>query len=232
MRGVQFEQMLRLRTLNRFAARLPHLVRAPRTTPFAMYLALRELLAELAALHPDRDDQYLVPDYDHDNLALCFGELNQRIRPHLRGVVKSRVMSIKFAREGRAWTAALGDEHLRLPNEYFLGIKTRQDPRVLAALVENKDQFKFMSRRLTMMRIPGVRLEEERHPPHDLPAETGLTYFRLHRANSRMWNEIEKERAIGLTWPEVETSDYSDIKLYMTVPDGAQAPATGGGGAS
>src|SRR3989440_12464466 len=40
MRGVQFEHMLRVRTLTRFAARLPQMVMAPGITPFAVYLEL------------------------------------------------------------------------------------------------------------------------------------------------------------------------------------------------
>src|SRR6478672_6449640 len=51
MRGLQIEQMLRLRTLNRFSGRLPSIIAAPIATPFSVYLELRELLAELAAMH-------------------------------------------------------------------------------------------------------------------------------------------------------------------------------------
>jgi type VI secretion system protein ImpJ len=55
LRGVQFEQLMRLRALNRFSASLPSLIQSPAVAPFVIYLELRELLAELAALYPDRD---------------------------------------------------------------------------------------------------------------------------------------------------------------------------------
>ncbi|MEO8427410.1 MAG: type VI secretion system baseplate subunit TssK, partial [Verrucomicrobiota bacterium] len=84
MRGVQFEQVIRLRTLNRFSARLPSLIQAPVVSPFDMYLELRELLGELAALHPDRDEFECAP-YSHDNQFLCFRELVNKIRNFLRG---------------------------------------------------------------------------------------------------------------------------------------------------
>jgi predicted component of type VI protein secretion system len=48
MRGVQFEQVIRLRTLIRYSGRLPSMVQAGAVTPFQMYLELRELLGELA----------------------------------------------------------------------------------------------------------------------------------------------------------------------------------------
>src|SRR4051812_30740477 len=79
MRGVQFEQMLRRKPLTRSSARLPSLVLAPGITPFEMYLELRELLAELSALRPERD-LFEAPRYDHDNPAVAFADLSSKIR--------------------------------------------------------------------------------------------------------------------------------------------------------
>ena len=218
MRGVQFEQMLRLRTLNRYSARLPQLVAAPGVTPFALYLDLRELLAELAALHPDRD-QFDVAPYDHDNPAVAFSELASKIRSMLRGAVAARFLHLPFTREQKSFVAALADEHLSGPNEYFLGIRTREDPRAVAQLVEDADRFKLMARSLAQQRIWGVKLAEERHPPLELPSQSGLHYFRLLRAESaRMWERIRDEKAISIRWPEIEASDFA-ITLYMTVPE-------------
>jgi type VI secretion system ImpJ/VasE family protein len=216
MRGVQFEQMMRLRTLNRFSARLPHLVMAPSITPFQIYLELRECLGELTALHPDRD-QFDVAAYDHDNPAVAFNELSQRIRSLLRGAVAARFIKLDFVREGALFTAILTDEHLTAPNEYYLAIKTKDDVKAVATLVENADQFKFMARSLAAQRIWGVKLTEERHPPLELPSQSGLHYFRLDRsASQRMWDRIRDEKAVAIRWPDAATSDYA-ITLYMTI---------------
>lgn len=217
MRGVQFEQMLRLRTLNRFSARLPALVASPRTTPFDVYVELRELLAELAALHPERD-QFDAAAYDHDNPAVAFNELSGRIRGLLRGAVAARFLQVPFTRDQKMLVATLTDEHLNVPNEYFLGIRTKEDPQAVAQLVEDPDRFKLMARSLATQRIWGIKLKEERHPPLELPSQAGLHYFRLNRAEgARMWERIKDEKAVAIRWPEVETSDFA-ITLYMTVP--------------
>jgi type VI secretion system protein ImpJ len=209
--------MLRLRTLNAFGARMKYLGQTPGVSPFMMYLELRELLGQLAALHPDRD-QFDSADYDHDNLASCFPDLVQRIRALLRGSVQARFLSVPFANEGRMLTAALTDEHLNQPNDYFLGIKTRMDPVELAKLVEDGDKFKMMSRTKIPLRIFGIKLAEERHPPLEVPAQTGLYYFRLVRSESqRMWDAIKEEKSIAVRWPDMETSDFN-MTLYMTVP--------------
>jgi type VI secretion system ImpJ/VasE family protein len=217
LRGLQFEQMMRLRTLNRFSARLPSLAEAPAIAPFPIYLELRELLGELAALYPDRDE-FEAAAYDHDNPCLAFHELSSKIRSLLRGAVAPSFMRVPFVEiEGRM-TAALEDQHFTLPNEYFLGVKTGQDPRAMARLVENADEFKLMPRSLAARAIRGVLLKEERFAPLELPAQSGLYYFRLMRTESaRSWNQIQVEKSVVAVWPEQGQSDY-EIALYMTVP--------------
>ncbi|MHC4644353.1 MAG: type VI secretion system baseplate subunit TssK [Planctomycetota bacterium] len=221
MRGVQFEQMLRLRTLNRFSAQLGSLVRAPSgVTPFQMYLTLRQLLAELAALRPDRD-QFEIVEYDHDNPAIAFSELSTRIRGLLKGVVRAKFMKIPFTldQEQKILVATLTEEALSVPNEYFLAIKTKQDPSELAKLVMDRDRFKLMPQSLASQRIFGVQLAQESYPPVELPAQVGLHYFRVMRGESaRLWERIQQEKTVAVRWPGMESFDF-EVTLYMTVPD-------------
>jgi type VI secretion system protein ImpJ len=219
MRGLQFEQIMRLRTLNHYAGRLPHIVAAPNVSPFEMYLELRGLLGELAALYPDRD-QYEVPPYDHDNPLVCFSDLCDKVRGLLRGTVAPSFIKVELHREGRLMVAELTDEHVTRPNEYFLGIKTQMDPRQLGRLVEDADKFKCMAKSLASQRIWGIRLAEERHPPLELPSQVGLHYYRLMRADSaRMWERIKQEKSVAVVWGGIEASDF-ELAIYMTVPDG------------
>jgi type VI secretion system protein ImpJ len=217
LRGLQFEQLMRLRTLNRFSARLPSLAEASGIPPFTMYLELRELLGELTAMHPDRDEFEVAP-YDHDNPYPCFSELSSKIRSFLRGAVAPSFLKLPFTDVDGWRTVVFEDQHFTQPNEYFLGIKTSQDPREMARLVEDADRFKLMPRSLATRAIRGVILKEERFPPLELPAQSGLYYFRLLRnESSRSWQQIQAEKAAVVVWPSPERSDY-DISLYMTVP--------------
>ena len=217
LRGVQFEQLMRLRTLNRFSARLPSLVETANVTPFTMYLEFRELLGELTALHPDRD-VFDVPPYDHDNPYLVFGELSVKIRALLRGTVAPTYMKVPFTNVAGLYTAIFEEKHFTMPNEYFLAVKTKEDPRVLSLLVENPDEFKLMPKSMASRAIRGVLLKEDRFVPLELPAETGLHYFRLLRSNSaRAWEQIQAEKTAVVRWPDEGASDFQ-IDLYMTVP--------------
>ena len=220
MRGPQFQQMLRLKTLNRFSARLPSLIEAPAITPFDIYLELRELLAELAALHPDRD-LFEVPPYDHDQPAVAFLDLAEKIRSMLKPLKGDVFQKVTFTKDGPILAATLSDDNLNIPNEYYLGIKSRMDPREISSLIEDEDKFKLMAKSMWQNRIRGVKIVEERHPPLQFPAETGLHYYRLMRDESkRMWDRIEQEKIIALWWPDLETSDFN-VTLYMTIPEGS-----------
>jgi type VI secretion system protein ImpJ len=217
LRGLQFEQLMRLRTLNRFSARLPSLAEAPNVSPFFMYLELRELLGELTALHPDRD-VFDVPPYDHDNPYLTFGELSTKIRSLLRGTVAPAYIKVPFTIVAQILTAVFEDKHFTLPNDYFLGIETKEDPRALASLVENPDEFKLMPKSMASRAIRGVLLKEERFVPLELPARANLHYFRLLRsASTRAWEQIQVEKAAVIRWPEEGVSDLQ-MALYMTLP--------------
>jgi len=221
MRGVQFEQMLRLRTLNRFSARLGTLIQAPGgVMPFEMYMELKQMLAELAALRPDRD-QYETVDYNHDNPAIAFKEICTKIRGLLKGVVPARFMKAAFtmAPEKNILVANLTEDMLSQPNEYFLAIKTNQDPSELAKLVMDRDKFKLMPESLANQRVFGIQLNQELYPPVELPAQVGLHYFRIVRGESaRLWERVKQEKVLAVRWPGIESSDY-EITLYMTIPN-------------
>lgn len=217
LRGIQFEQMLRLRSLNRFSARLGALLAAPGVPPFEWYLELRDLHAELAALHPDRDDVNLA-DYDHERLYSVFEQLDQKIRGYLRGSVTASYLKLEFSREAGMRGAVLTEEHFTKPVEYFLGVKSKLDPREVTRMVEDADQFKFMPRSMATRAVRGVVLKEERVPPLQLPAQTGLTFFRVNRTDSgRVWAQIQLEKSAVLRWPDADGSDF-ELTLFMTLP--------------
>ncbi len=196
MRGIQFEQIMRLRSLNRYGARLEALIETSNIAPFEIYVLLRELMGELAALHPDRDLFETAP-YQHDNPYPVFSELAAKIRQLLRGSVAPSFMSAPFTDVNGLLSAMLTDEHLQRPTDYFLGVRTKEDPRTLARLVEVK---------------------EVRFPPLEVPAQSGLYFFRLLRGqSSRSWQQIQAEKVAVVRWTGNESADY-DIALYMTLP--------------
>lgn len=218
MRGAQFEQCLRLRTISRSSARISSLLKVNNLTPFDMYLELRELLAELGSMYPDKDQQLAAPAYDHDKPAVCFQDLTDKIRGLLRGAVTARFMKVDFKSDQNMFVAALTEEQFSQPNEYFIAVRSREDPIALAKLVENQDQFQVAAPTMVGKRIFGLKLQEERYPPVELPAQSGQHYFRINRQDSqRMWDRIKEEKSMAIRWLGMENSDFA-LTLFMTVP--------------
>jgi len=219
LKGIQFEQVMRLRTLSSFGCRLQGMAEAPGgVAPFDAYIELRSLLGELAALHPDRELTE-IPKYDHDDLAPAFMELNSSIRALLKGAVGDPIYKVEFISSGSVLTASLEEKHIKEPNEYFLGIQTALDPRVLVQLVEDPDKFKLMPKSLTGRPVYGIRLAFERMPPLVLPSATGLVYFRLLRSESvRTWERVLEDLALTAEWPNMAAADLK-LALYMTIPN-------------
>ena len=220
MRGLQFEQLMRLRSLSHYSGRLPQLVASPGLTTFEIYLELRGLLAELAALHPDRDEFECAP-YNHESPYLCFRELSTKIRAHLRGAVAPSFMKVAFADVNGVLTATFTDDHFTQPNAYFLAIRTKLDGTALARYVQDGDKFKLMPQSLATRAIRGIELKEERHPPLELPAASDLFYFRLEKAASaRMWQQIQSEKLASVRWTGNELDwTGATFTIYMTVPN-------------
>jgi type VI secretion system protein ImpJ len=218
MRGIQFEQMLRLRTLNHYGARLEALMETDNLAPFDVYVDLLELMGELSALYPDRNLYETIP-YKHEDPYPCFSALATKVRQLLRGSVAPSFLRVQFNEETSALhKGLLTDEHFLKPSDYFIGIQTKEDPRGLAELVEDPDKFKLMPASMASRAIRGVMLKEERFPPLELPAQSNLYYFRLLRSESvRSWQQIQSEKAAVVRWTGNESADYN-IALFMTIP--------------
>lgn len=216
------EPLLRLRTLNRFAARLPSLANLANLAPFTYYLELRELLGELTALYPSRD-AFEVPEYDHENLYGSFYDLGVRIREFLRGTLVATYEKAPFLEEADSRPVCrLNDGHFTRPNAWLLGIQTRLDPQALAAYVIDPDRFKLMPLSLGDRAIRGIELKWEPVPPPGLPTPSGLSYFRLqHTTSARTWMVGKQDLALTIRWRTQELDwTGSQFTLYMMLPSG------------
>lgn len=224
LQPAQMEALLRLRSLNHFSATLPALVATPNVPPIHFYIALRELLGELAALNPARD-AFETPAYDHENPYRSFHELCTRVRGLLQGRIEAAYDEVPFADVDGKPVAQLKDEHFTRPSAWFLAIQSRNDPQALANYVIDADRFKLMPLSLGERAIRGIELKWEAVPPPGLPTPNGLYYFRLqHTVSARVWTVAQSEKALTIRMRTAEL-DWSGTKftLYMTLPAGGAA---------
>lgn len=216
--GSGLHSILQLRTLNCYEGRLTSLLNAGGFTPFSLYLELKSLLGELAALQPLRD-LCDVGEYNHLDCAPQFRELFLHIRALIMAEGVSSYVKLEFSdssgAEGRI--LALKDEHLVMADEYYLAVQCDGEPRRIVGAVESGDNFKLVNPSAASFRVRGVKLTEERYPPRFLPALSNTIWFKLDRKeSSRVWSEICNERGILLDWAK-ELFPKLEAALYITV---------------
>jgi len=208
---------LKLRTLGHFAGSLPALAAAPSTTPFEVYLVLRELLGELAAIKPSPAD-FSSAAYDHDNPLPCFDELDTKIRRLIPDEEES-FLWVAFEKNTKGNPqASLKGEHLTRPLGYFLRVKTRMPYSELASYLRQRTKFQVLPASLEGYAIDGAELKEDR-VPDALPAEPDCHFFRLCMKEYVSWSAFEEDKSVVLVW---KTSDFdladATFGLYMPVP--------------
>lgn len=220
MQGPQVEQMLRLRTLNVYTARLRMLADSPSLTPSQAYLEMTGLMGELAGLKPG-SDLFQLPRYDHDRPLVSLLTLDKHLREKLLKLDSAETwwkLDLIRGPSDRSYKAALEEKHLSKPNAYFLAIRTGQDTDAVIKLVQDAKTFKCMPTSLEGKTVYGVPLKYDPHPPLGLPLHGDLHYFRMLRSDNEMiWARVEQDHGICCHWQGMEGSDFQ-LAIYMTVP--------------
>ena len=220
--GPQAERILQLRSLNVYTARISSLLKTGRCSPFAIYLELRGLIGELAALMPQRD-LHDVSEYDHDNCQPVFTELASRIR-NLTCQENGSYVKMPFVWDeaARCFAADLTEECIIKAEDFYLSVQCDENSGKLISLVEAGDQFKLTARSLAGARVRGVKLKEERYPPPVLPPMHNVIWFKLRRSESlQTWNKIKDEMKMALACSQ-EIFPQLKATLYGTVFGSAQ----------
>ncbi len=218
---VKWELTLRLTVLNRFCASLPSIVEEGVTSPFAVYLELRELFGELLALHPEKTT-FDCEAYNHLDPFRSFKELDQKIRELIRVKPGREPLRVAFEGNPGLLRATLEAQHFEKPTGYYLGIKLPAgiDRTKLSLYVCDGNKFKFMPRSMEQVAIFGLELKEETYPPLDLPGMGNLYYFRvIPTSNQRRWDQIKADKAVSLVWNNTEFDlSAANFTLFMTLP--------------
>lgn len=226
LQGSQYEHLGRLRCLSRSASLLPSLLDdspnvagcAGRVPLFDLYLALKDLLAELTSLYPGKGILEPLP-YDHDNPYPPFADLDAKIRSFLGGISGPRYRKIEFQLDDGVFVGDLNPEFFKEATGYYLSVETPLDPATLVRLVEDRDRFKLMPASYGLRAIRGLMLKEERHPPLELPVKAKQYFYRVNVDESgRIWEHFMREPQGIIHFDAADHSKYK-LTLYATVPN-------------
>jgi type VI secretion system ImpJ/VasE family protein len=217
----EVKSVILLHTLNLYETRLSSFVVDSFITPFALYMELASLLAELTAIKP-RNSVREIKRYNHDDRIPVFNDIFRDILSFIRSEGGADYIRLNFTRidDSEYFFTPIKPEDVTDVNNIYIAVKTSaatQEPQVTVRSVEQGDTFKLINPSAKSMRIRGIKLSEVRYPPRFLPILEDSLWFKLDIAeSSRIWKVICEEKGIIIdcapdVFPGLEAS------LFITV---------------
>lgn len=191
-----------LYTVNSYLPRFQHLYNARTAHPATAYAAMTDLAGALMTFATGAQSTD-VPEYQHNNLSECFGQLSILLRRLLESAVPTNYVSLPLRQtEASLYATALDeDRYLAAPHVYLAisaGVKPdeliRKVPQLLK--VSSADRIDSLIRRA----LPGVQLRYTPEPPSAIPLKLNYRYFALERSGED-WDAIRLSRHLAAYVP-------------------------------
>jgi type VI secretion system protein ImpJ len=205
-----FAAYLLLQLLNRWQPELRHLSRLDRVHPERLFTAFVGFAGELATFtRADRRPQ-AFPDYDHEDLELCFRPVVEAIRAGLSTeFTRSAVqLELKLLQPG-AYASTITDRTLYDQGRFYLAVATRRPAEQVRQAIPRVVKIGSVAKmqQLVQSALPGVPLSPVAAPPPQIRVMPNYVYFELDRA-SPDWRDFATAPALGLhiagEWPELD----------------------------
>jgi len=200
-------------TLCAFTPLLGRLLELPKIHPFECYAHLMMLYGSLQCFSPELSPANF-PAYNHDDPALTFVELADRIRDALKAEFWTTCVSLPLEQVSAAtWHCRFPDERFAARANLFIGVSAKADPKKL--LVDVLQRVKTGSREnldlLVSSSLQGLPLIHVRNIPEGLPAKPEYVYFAVDR-NGPLWESVENTGTLGIHF---SGGVYPDMKLEV-----------------
>ena len=203
-----------LYTINAHFPRLRHLFEVKGGHPEELYVEMLELAGALTTfsqeLHP-RD----LPVYDHDNLAGCFRELDDKLRLLLETVVPKAYVSLALKQvRPSIHAAALADERFFTNTRMYLAIRADMDHGELIARAPSLVKIASSNQVDVLVRqaVTGLGMTHTVRPPSTLPVKLHFEYFHL-QMEGPYWESIVRTRNLAAYVP----NDFPSAELELII---------------
>jgi len=172
--------------------------------PLWAYLELSRLAGQLAIFSATRRSPPL-PQYNHDDLGGCFGELKEHLDTLLDIVVEPEYKERPFIGAGSRMQVPLEPAWLEGSWQMYIGVHSSLDvpqcvnlltkPGQLDMKVGSSDRVDDLYR----LGLAGLRFAPEPLPPSGLPKVSGQVYFRLAGdAKNPEWTNLKKSLLLAV----------------------------------
>ncbi|NDJ56382.1 type VI secretion system baseplate subunit TssK [Enterobacteriaceae bacterium 4M9] len=189
-----------LQLINRFIGISHHASHSNHWHPERLFAEWLALASELMTFTPARIAGEVLPVYDHDDLATCFGELMNRLRQGLSIVFEENAIQLPLVERSHGLNIAT-IPHASMIREFGFVIAVNADVPTEMLRTHFPAQLKVAPvnsiRDLVQLQLPGISLRSIPVAPRQLPYHAGYSYFELE-SGGELWNKLSKSGAFAL----------------------------------
>jgi type VI secretion system protein ImpJ len=203
-----------LYTINSHFPLTQHIFETRHGHPERLYSMMLSLAGSLSTFSPKihpRD----MPNYDHDNLAVCFGDLDEKVRTLLETVVPTNFVSLplKLIQQSIYGTALADDKYL-VNTKMYLAVHADMNDADLIS--KTPYLIKVCSanhiEHLVRQALPGVALTHLTKPPAQIPVRLNYQYFSLNQSGVP-WEAVHRARNLAAYVP----GDFPNPQLELII---------------
>jgi len=203
-----------LYTVNAALPVFRHLFETRKGHPESLYAAMLSLAGSLSTfsvkIHP-RD----LPPYDHDNLGVCFTDLDEKLRFLLETVVPSNCISLPLKRvQPSIYATSIDNEKYLQQTRMYLAVSADMSQADLIA--KTPQLVKICSvdavEHLVQRALPGVALMHVLTPPSAIPIKLNYQYFGLNQSGGS-WEAVVRARNLAAYVP----GDFPNPQMELVI---------------
>ena len=191
-----------LYTINTHLPGLRHFLESSNVLPMQLFSELSDLASALTAFSTKIEPRDL-PTYNHEQLGVCFGELDRLIRMMLETVVPSNFVALplKLIRDTIYATSIDKDAYFEGSKFYLAVSADIRDADLIDACPScSKPARRRSIEMLIRNALPGLRLQHVPTPPRAIPVKLRQQYCAIEQSG-KYWESVLRARNFAVHAP-------------------------------
>jgi len=192
-------RFLQLSTVNGGIPILAYAAANGEISPTQLYLAVIQVVGQLATFSPDVEP-WGLPAFAHTDLRGTFEELFARATGLLRTTVREGFVNVPLELNQSVYVGKIDDERMATATHLLLAVRSEMPEDQIAQKLPGLCKIASQAQLPQVLRsaaTPGVPIQVTHRPPSEIAVRAGVTYFQLN-LQSEYWRTIVQEKTLAI----------------------------------
>ena len=192
-------RFLQLSTVNGGIPILAYAAANGEISPTQLYLAVIQVVGQLATFSPDVEP-WGLPAFAHTDLRGTFEELFARATGLLRTTVREGFVNVPLELNQSVYVGKIDDERIATATHLLLAVRSEMPEDQLAQKLPGLCKIASQVQLPQVLRsaaTPGVPVQVTHRPPSEIAIRAGVTYFQLN-LQSEYWQNIVQAKTLAI----------------------------------